>query len=210
MAEVRTFEKPFAPLDDEKRRRSLEQTLAGNPDADGDLWLFVYGSLMWDPDFPHLEAAPARLMDWRRAMCVWTILARGTPDRPGLSLGLLPGGLCDGLAFRIAAAGAEERLAAVWQREMWTDIYHLRWTEVTIADESVPAITFVSNRSSVQFAGELPPEVAARYIATARGERGSCRDYLSQTLDKLGRLGIAEAELIALHAQVKDKNINGL
>lgn len=209
MVGSRSFDRHFAPLGDDARRRSLRLTLAGHP-AGGDLWLFVYGSLMWDPDFPHLEAVPARLAGWRRAMCVWTILARGTPDRPGLSLGLLPGGQCDGLAFRIGGGDVDAALAAVWQREMWTDIYHPRWTEVMLGNKNVSAIAFVSNRSSAQFAGELPPDAAARHIATARGERGSCRDYLSQTLDKLRSLGIEEAELIALHAQVEDNDINGL
>lgn len=205
MAPGRSFAKPFTPLDDEQRRRSLTQTLAGGPAPAGDVWLFAYGSLMWDPDFRHLEAAPARLEGWRRAMCVWTILARGTPEGPGLSLGLLAGGHCDGIAFRLDGAGdgagVEEALAAVWQREIWTDIYHPRWTEVKLAEKSVPAIAFVANRASLQFAGELPLQEAAQYIAAASGERGPCRDYLSQTLDSLAGLGIEDAALAALHEQ---------
>lgn len=206
----RAFDKHFTPLDDEARRHSLRQTLAGRPDSGADLWLFVYGSLMWDPDFPHLEAVPARLAGWRRAMCVWTILARGTPARPGLSLGLLPGGDCEGLAFRIGGESAEEALAPVWQREMWTDIYLPQWTEVKAEGSNISAITFVSNQASLQFAGELPLELAAGYIATATGERGPCRDYLNQTLDKLRSLGIEEAELVALREHTKSNNINDL
>jgi cation transport protein ChaC len=136
-------------------------------------------------------------------MCVWSILARGTPARPGLSLGLLPGGQCDGLVFRTAPpeAGAEGPLAAVWQREMWTDIYQPRWLDVRVGGKILPAIAFVANPESVQFAGELPEQEAAHYIATASGERGSCRDYLSQTLGKLRDLGMAEAALADLAEQ---------
>ncbi len=193
---------PFPVLPSAERDRSRRQTLDAHPDPSADLWIFGYGSLMWRPDFEPLEAARARLEGWSRRFCVWTALARGTPALPGLSLGLAPGGTCEGVAYRLAEARGETDLARLWEREMWTDIYRPRWVRVSLDARSVPAIAFVTDPASRQFAGTLPFDRQVWHIARAAGERGTCRDYLSRTIDQLRALGIQEPELLALERAV--------
>jgi len=212
---MRSFTEPFAPLSEDARRRSREAAMAAGPgDLVGELaafWLFGYGSLMWEARFPHLEARPARLLGWRREMCVWTALARGTPDCPGLALGLLPGGVCDGMAFKIAGAGRERALELIWEREMWTDIYRPTWVSLELDGEGnvetgggpISALTFTVNRASRQFAGDLTAAQTIDHIARPIGERGPCRDYLANTIASLRSLGIEEAHLNALNETVK-------
>jgi len=192
---MRSFAKPFTPLSEPARRRSREAALAEAPRPRGDVWIFGYGSLLWDAPFPHGEAVPARLTEWRRAMCVWTALARGTPDLPGLSLGLLRGGDCDGMAFRIAKADLDAALPIIWQREMWTDIYQPTWVDLTIDGSKTAALTFTVNQASRQFAGDLGPDRIVEHIALAHGERGPCRDYLANTVAKLHAMGITDSYL---------------
>ncbi len=186
---------PFEPLEAAARRRSLDQAMAAAPAGLSDFWLFAYGSLMWDGSFPQASAKPARLSGWRRAMCVWTVLARGAPENPGLSLGLLPGGACDGIALRLPEDDRDEILAAIWQREMWTDIYRPTWVSLQFDDGAAPGITFTTNQESRQFAGDLSLAAQADFIRRAEGERGSCRDYLMSTLAHLRSLGIEEPDL---------------
>ncbi len=215
---MRSFTGPFAPLSDEARRRSREETLAAGLDPLAAVWIFGYGSLMWDAAFPHTVARAARLPGWRREMCVWTALARGTPDCPGLSLGLVPGGVCDGMAYEISADDhdREQALELIWEREMWTDIYQPTWVSLELVDEelsdagdgetqggAITALTFTVNQASPQFAGGLTQEQTIEHIALATGERGPCRDYLANTVASLRALGIDEGHLNALNDEVK-------
>ncbi len=199
---MHSFSKPFAPLSEQARARSCAEALAQGPEGQDDLWLFGYGSLLWDAPFPHRAMASARLTGWHRAMCVWTALARATPDIPGLSLGLMPGGTCQGMAFRIGAADREEALPMIWQREMWTDVYQPVWLEVEIAGTKTPALTFVTNQASRQYADGLSQAQIVAHIALARGERGKCRDYLANTVRELLRLGVADSQLEKLNDAV--------
>lgn len=192
---MRSFAEPFTPLSEQAREHSREASLAQAPRPRGDVWIFGYGSLLWDAPFPHGEAAPARLTGWRRAMCVWTALARGTPDRPGLSLGLLRGGDCDGMAFRIAEADLDAALPIIWQREMWTDIYQPTWVDLNVGGSKTAALTFTVNEASHQFAHDLDLEQTVEHIALAHGERGPCRDYLANTVAKLQTMGIRDRYL---------------
>lgn len=197
------FEAPFQPLSAAARAASLRETLAARSDG-GDVWLFGYGALMWDPRIRYAAARPARVPGWRRGFCVWTLLARGTPERPGLALALDRGGACDGVAFRIAAAEVDDALRQVWDREMFTGIYRPRWLSVTIDGAEVDAIVFTVARAHPQYAGALPPDTAARYIARAHGENGACRDYLANTVRHLARLGIDEPDLRDLLRRVDE------
>ena len=208
---MRRFSEPFAPLSEAARRQSREAALADAPRAHpahqanqalGDLWLFGYGSLLWDAPCPYLQSLPARLRGWRRRMCVWTALARGTPDRPGLSLGLLSGGACDGIAFRIGAADLEAALPVIWHREMWTDIYCPTWVTIQTDDGDVAALTFTVNQASRQYAGGLAHDQIVTHIATAQGERGPCREYLANTVAQLRAMGITDTDLEALQDAV--------
>jgi cation transport protein ChaC len=113
-------------LSDEERRASLQATLAAQP-APGEVWLFGYGSLIWNPAFHYIEQKPVLIRGWHREFCLSTPIGRGTPDSPGLVLGLDRGGSCRGVAFRIARAEAEAELELVWRREMVTGAYVPRW-----------------------------------------------------------------------------------
>lgn len=196
---MKKFSKPFPPLSDQARQRSLEAAFAARPSDAGDFWLFAYASLMWDPRFQYGEALPARLEGWQRAACVWSSIARGTLATPGLGLGLLPGGVCGGLALRIAAGEEEAVLPQIWRREMWTDIYRPTWVRLDIG---VAAIAFTVNPASGQFSGQLSFDDSVAHIATAAGERGPCRDYLANTVAELKRLEITDPSLEALLAAV--------
>ena len=107
-----------------KKRASMKK--GGTKDS-GDIWVFGYGSLMWRPDFPHVETRPARLRGYHRALCVLSTRYRGTKARPGLVLGLDRGGSCVGRAFRVAARDADRVLAILHEREMLNRVYNPRW-----------------------------------------------------------------------------------
>jgi len=117
------------PHTDAERAESRARILAGI-EPDEDIWVFGYGSLMWNPAFHYLERRPALLHGWHRSFCLWTPLGRGSPDAPGLVLGLDRGGSCCGIAYRIAAADRDTELALLWQREMVADGYTPRWAAV--------------------------------------------------------------------------------
>ena len=204
MAPRQIFSSQFAPLSEAVRARSLKTALAWRPRPERGLWLFAYGSLMWRPGFAYGRAEAARLHGWHRAMCVWTVLARGSPACPGLSLGLMPSGACQGLALLIDEAAIETVLPALWRREMWTDVYHPTWAPVTVGAQQITALAFTTNPESRQFAGGLAPARIVEHVAEASGERGSSRDYLAQTVEKLRALRIHDAELEALAEAVME------
>jgi cation transport protein ChaC len=129
-------------------------------------------------------------------------LARGTPERPGLCLGLDRGGRAEGIALRVEGPGLAERLAPTWERELWTDIYRPEWVEIATDAGPLEAVAFVVEPASRQYAPDLPEDEVARIVAFARGEKGSCRDYLATAVAELKSLGIAEPALEAMLARV--------
>ena len=169
-----------------------------------DLWVFGYGSLMWRPGFPFLEARPGRLIGFHRALCVYSVFHRGTNERPGLVLGLDRGGSCRGVAFRVAAAEREEVLAYLRKRELVTDVYLERVRPVAIegASEAVEAVTYLVDRKHRQYAGVLPYERLLELVRAGSGESGANRDYVLQTAAHLDELGIADATLARLAADL--------
>lgn len=201
MPETVRFKDTFPVLPEDARRRSLQATVAARPKRDC-LWLFGYGSLMWEELVPVAERRRARLDGWHRALCVWSTLARGRPERPGLCLGLDAGGSIEGVALRVQGPALETRLAPVWQREMWTDIYRPKWVQAVTDAGAVDAVAFVVSPTSAQFAAGLNDDEIAHFIASAEGERGSCRDYLARAVDGLHALGIVEPTLEAMLARV--------
>ena len=165
----------------------------------GGFWFFAYGSLMWDPPFAPAEKRPARLYGWHRSFCVASETYRGTPERPGLSLGLDRGGSCAGIALRIAGTGREEAIRAIEAREMDDDpIYICRRVGLHLPDRRVTGYALVVNRHDRVFAGDLTFEEQAGRIAACEGRRGPNIDYLANTVAHLDALGIAEGHLHAL------------
>ena len=192
---MQRFVEYFKPLDEKVRKFSLEKTIASAPKDFDDLWIFAYGSLMWDATFAHCEKSPAALNGWHRDLCVWTALARGTPRLPGLALGLVPGGVCEGLAFKVADAEQSEMLKALWEREMWTDVYVPTWVSIECEKQTRSAITFTTNKDSSQFARDLSIEHVVDHVVQARGKNGPCWEYLFRTMNKLRALSIEEPHL---------------
>jgi cation transport protein ChaC len=168
-----------------------------------ELWVFGYGSLIWRPDFLHLERRLARLVGAHRALCVYSWVHRGTPDRPGLVLGLDRGGACRGVAFRVAPADWEEVVATLRAREQVTAVYLERLREVRFADGSAArALTYLVDRSSGQYAGKLDDDQQFRLVASACGRSGANRDYVINTAAHLADLGMPDARLDRLAARL--------
>ncbi len=171
--------------------------------SDGELWIFGYGSLMWRPGFPFVEAVHARLTGWRRCFCVTSVHHRGSETRPGLVLGLDRGGVCEGLAFRVAAAEAASTLAYLREREQISGVYREELLPVTLLPgapsgaprRQVRAIAYVAERRHPSYIAGLPLALQARLIRGARGLSGANMDYLLNTLAHLAALGIREREL---------------
>ena len=169
-------------LSDDELAASRAATLAG-ADLSGGVWLFGYGSLIWNPAFHFTDRLTGTVFGHHRRFCLWTHLGRGCPDRPGLVLGLERGGSCRGVAFHIGPDAVEEELTIVWRREMLSGAYVPRWVDVHTALGAVRAITFVINHAHERYARFLPDDHVAEVIAAAEGFLGPCADYLINTVD---------------------------
>jgi len=185
------------PLTADERRQSLMRTLDEAP-TPGPVWIFAYGSLIWDPCFAAEATETAMLVGYRRAFNFWSVMSRGTPERPGLGLGLSSGGRCSGIVYRLAEPSREADLETLWAREMHGTVYEPRWLSLETPAGPRHAITFVTSVDHAQYTGDLDAEVAARIIARAIGEKGSCRDYLAATVTALARHAIDDPALKAL------------
>ncbi|MHA1538005.1 MAG: gamma-glutamylcyclotransferase [Alphaproteobacteria bacterium] len=195
----------YPVLSDDELVASRRQTLAL---AGGeDVWVFGYGSLIWNPAFHFAEKRIGTIHGFHRRFCLWTPIGRGTKEFPGLMLGLERGGSCRGLAYRIEADKVECELDIIWRREMVSGAYAPRWVtmrgDATGGNEGpVRAIAFVINHTHERYAGLLPEARVAAIIAKAEGGLGRCCDYLFNTVEHLDELGIADAPLSRLAAQV--------
>lgn len=165
------------------------------PPPGEDFWVFGYGSLMWNPGFPHLEVRAARLRGFHRHFCVYSHIYRGTPECPGLVLGLDRGGSCRGLAFRVPAAEGREVLDYLHAREMITAVYRPSWLTVETALGRLRAATFVVDRAHVQYAGRLAPARTVDLVLQGSGSTGNCLDYLEKTVHHLEALGLPDPSL---------------
>ena len=159
----------------------------------GDFWVFGYGSLMWRPGFAHTETRRARLHGFRRSLCVTSHIYRGTPERPGLVLGLDRGGSCVGLAFRVPIELREEVLAYLRDRELVTNVYLERTLPIRLeGGDSVDAVAYIADRSHAQYAGGLDEAAAARIVSGSIGQAGPNEDYVLNTVAHLQALGIRD------------------
>ncbi|MBX9635687.1 MAG: gamma-glutamylcyclotransferase [Magnetospirillum sp.] len=175
---------------------------AASLQADQGVWVFAYGSLMWQPDFVPEEIRPARLAGWHRAMCILSTVYRGTPECPGLVLGLDRGGSCVGRALRVAAAQWPGVKALLDARELVTGVYIPRMVPVRLDDgRRVTAYAFVCDRDHRQYWGGNEDE-AVGLIRQGCGQAGSARDYLASTVAHLTGMGIGGGALHRLLARV--------
>lgn len=169
-----------------------------------DLWIFGYGSLMWRPGFEHIGILDARLHGYHRAFCVSSVVHRGTPENPGLVLGLDRGGSVRGKAIRCPADIREPVVDYLYRREMVTRVYVPKMVNLKLLDsgELVNGLTFVADPSHEQYCGRPSEEEAARIIARASGRGGPNRDYLASTVDHLDQFGINDGPLHAILKRV--------
>ncbi len=184
---------------------AVAHILAGRP-ASGEVWIFAYGSLIWNPEFDFDSERLGTVAGWHRAFCIgWVRIYRGTPERPGIMLGLDRGGACRGVVFRLPAAAIAENLDSILRREMpikrdtpprkWVDALPCRWVTVRTEDGPLRAIAFPVSRRSPAYLPGLTTETIVEALATAAGERGSMAEYLYSTVTHLQDRGIHDAYL---------------
>jgi cation transport protein ChaC len=188
---------------DEEHVASIAAMLKARPEAPGDVWIFAYGSLIWNPTIHTLERRCAELRGYHRRFCLWTHLGRGTPDCPGLMLALERGGSCRGIAYRIAESQAEHELMILWRREMVTGAYQPRWVKTVTPEGPVAAIAFTMNAKHERYAGRLPDAQVVAVLAHAEGPLGSCSKYLFSTVEHLRELGIRDRGMERLAHEVE-------
>lgn len=164
----------------------------------GALWVFGYGSLMWDPGFPYVQRSRALVYGFHRELCVYSTRWRGTAERPGLVLGLAPGGACRGVAYQVAADEADAVLAGLWAREMRRRAYEPRMLRARLGNRDVHALGFIANVAHPAYTGHLSIEDRALLVATCCGDRGSNVDYLKRTIVHLSELGVRDRDLLAI------------
>jgi glutathione-specific gamma-glutamylcyclotransferase len=172
------------------------------------LWIFAYGSLMWRPGFSYLERVPARLVGLHRALCVFSFVHRGTPERPGLVLGLDRGGMCRGIAYRVAAASRADTLQYLRSREQVTSVYVETVRQIQLADHAarrVRAVCYIVDRSHVQYAGRLNLAKSLHHVRQGHGRSGANRDYVLETVRALEALGYRESDLHLLAERLKSQ-----
>ena len=162
----------------------------------GDLWVFGYGSLMWAPEFSYEERRTGLVHGYHRALCILSSRYRGTPEKPGLVMGLCRGGSCWGMAYRIQAAHAKEALDGLWKREMLNNVYMPKFVPISLKElQRVHALAFVADTAHKQFVGELDLHGRARLVAQGIGQRGRCVDYIHNTLEHMLALGVNDPHL---------------
>ena len=155
-----------------------------------DLWVFGYASLIWRPEFEFIERRAAKVHGWHRALRMWSTIYRGTPECPGLVFGLLSGGSCQGVVFRIPAREAELAFKDLWQREMPGDVYDPRWLRCNTSQGPVQALAFTLPRSNPSFCGHLSPAQYKQIFNQSCGRYGTTLDYAQRTYDSLLAEGI--------------------
>ena len=176
----------------------------GSFGAEAEFWVFGYGSLLWKQGFPFAEEEHARLEGYTRSLCIHSHRHRGTPERPGLVLGLEPGGSCEGMAYRVEEAERVATIAYLREREMMNRVYLERMLPVRLLESGreLRCLAFVVDPTHPQYAGDMPPDEAARRIRGATGEGGPNDEYVVNTVRRLNDAGIRDERLEAIVARL--------
>jgi len=181
--------------------------LAGAPPS-GEVWVFGFGSLIWNPGFDYVEERLGTVHGWRRSFCIgWVRLYRGTPERPGIMLGLDRGGSCRGVAFRLPREAVTKNLDSVFRREhpvRW-ETPHMHWVTVATEEGPVRALIVRTDRSHPAYLPDLAEDVVVEALATAAGERGSMAEYLRSTIEHLEARGIHDRYLWRMQERVAER-----
>jgi cation transport protein ChaC len=185
-------------LTDEAREVTRRDLLAGHS---GDLWIFAYGSLMWDPGIHVVEIRTAMLLGFHRRFCLQSRIGRGSAENPALMAALDHGGACSGLALRVPAGHVERETEILWMREMLTGSYLPTVVAIDTPQGSIRAVAFLINHQSDRYV-RLDTAETARLIATGRGVRGTCLEYLENLVERLDLLELSDPDLSELRRQV--------
>ena len=172
-----------------------------------ELWVFGYGSLMWRPGFAFAAAAPGLLKGAHRALCVYSIVHRGTKEQPGLVLGLDRGGACRGVAYRVAPGAEKETIAYLREREQITEVYLESYRKVALLDgssRSVKALTYLVDRTHGQYAGRLSLDEQLLIVRGGKGQSGENVDYVLNTVRHLEEEGVHDRLLAALAVRLAE------
>ena len=163
---------------------------------EGDFWIFAYGSLMWNPEFEYLRSETARLQGYHRCLCLWSVEYRGTPEHPGLVMGLDRGGSCVGRAFLVSEHNAEKTISMLNRREMITGAYESAMMPLQLgSDEVVEGVCLFARRDHPQYAPRLDMNIIVERVRKAHGRRGSNREYVLNTVEHLRELGMVDKGL---------------
>jgi glutathione-specific gamma-glutamylcyclotransferase len=189
-------------MSDAERATQVASILERAPDPSR-IWIFAFGSLIWNPAFHYVERRRARIHGFHRQFCLMARAGRGSPERPGLMLSLESGGSCTGAAYRLASEDAATELDVLWRREMFTMAYRPVWTSARTDAGPVPAIAFSANRGHDRYVPGLEDDAVVHYLATGAGPMGRCCDYLFDTVEHLRQLGIRDRRLEALELKVR-------
>ena len=209
-ATVRAVLGPNVRVTTDAERAVQVQAILARAPRPGRVWVFAFGSLIWNPAFHFVERRTARIHGFHRQFCLMTRSGRGSPERPGLMLSLESGGSCNGVAYRLEPGAAATELDVLWRREMFTMAYRPVWTTARTPKGVVPVIVFSANRMHERYAPGLEDAAIARYLATGAGPLGRCCDYLFDTVAHLRELGIRDHRLEALEAKVRAHDENAL
>jgi len=163
--------------------------------GDGDLWVFGYASLIWRPEFESVEARPAVVHGWHRALQMRSRVNRGSPECPGLVFALVSGGSCRGMVYRIERAEVPEQMERLWRREMPTGVYDPKWLSCRTSLGRVNALAFTLSRSSPAHTGAIADAQMLEILRCAAGRYGSTLDYLLETANSLRGCGIRDTDV---------------
>jgi cation transport protein ChaC len=179
---------------------------AGFDHAAEDLWVFAYGSLIWRPGFEHVERVPAHIIGLHRSLCIYSFDHRGTPERPGLVLGLDLGGACRGIAYRVAAKNRKSTIDYLRAREQTTAAYRemvrMAWLPGE-PERRVDALCYAVDRGHPQYAGRLPHDRQLHIVRQGHGRSGNNRDYVLETVKSLEALNIIDHDLHVIAERLK-------
>ena len=188
-------------LTDAELEASIQSLLDEHP-AGEDVWLFGYGSLIWNPIIHFEERHVAKLHGYHRRFCLWSHVGRGSLKKPGLVLGLDAGGCCRGVVFRIDSARARSELKLVWRREMVLGSYSPRWLKLNAGDRDMNAIAFIVNRNHQSYAGRLPVETVLKTMVGTHGYLGTPAEYLHETIRGLLEHGVRDEYLMDIRRRI--------
>ncbi len=192
-------------MPDDERNQMVAELIANAP-SKTEIWVFAYGSLIWNPAIEFDSKCRCTIQGYHRSFCFWTMFGRGSEEQPGLMMGLEPGGDCDGIAYRIGADALESEIDILFRREMLSYVYKPTWIKAQASDDPdnvIDVLTFVVNEENDRFCGEMDEQTLIRTIAIAEGAIGRNCDYLYQLVDHLDELGFEDPTMTLLEKKVR-------